>query len=248
MATDILAQEFVQTAIEAEKSGIEFPIDFDDVWVASGYASKGNAIRFLTKRCDGLKLGIHYQLADRRTASKGTPERLCHMTIDAMKFFLARCNTEQGDSALWHFIEVEKVYLRSLEALFSAPSVDRIAELEASLAKSTEDRHQFPITLDLLHRTCGIVNKSQVKAAIKRDFAEDRDYIEMQDGFIYISEPTYHILMISFRSLKGADISGLPAILPIATEAYFQYQKMRQINSRVARREDENPDQLNLLH
>jgi len=124
--------------------------------------------------------------------------------------------------------------------------VDRIAELEAALEKSVDLHEDFPVTLAMLHKSSGIVSKSQVKKAVKRDFIEDRDYIEMQDGFIYINVPTFYILMISFKALKGADISGLPAILPIATEAYFQYQKMKRMNTRVGQRDQSCPGQMPL--
>ena len=39
----ILSQPFVFAALEAQKAGNNFPIDFDDVWDAIGYSRKGNA-------------------------------------------------------------------------------------------------------------------------------------------------------------------------------------------------------------
>jgi hypothetical protein len=250
MTTDILTQEFVQSAIEAEKNGIEFPIDFDDAWVASGYSRKGNAVRFLTERCDGLKFGIHYQFSDRRTASKGTPERIYVMTIDAFKFFLARCNTTQGDSALWYFIETEKVYRRSLESLFSAPSADRpnvdaVKDLECKLIQTKDVLNNFPISIDELQLTTKIVNKAQIKAAIVRDLEPIKDYVEL-DGKIYVTLSMYHILTMSFRSDAGTDISRLPEILKVQTLEYFRLQEKRRANERMGKRDKTSPGQIPL--
>lgn len=43
----ILTQEFVFTALELEKSGNQFPIDFDDIYLELGYTRKDNAVRAL---------------------------------------------------------------------------------------------------------------------------------------------------------------------------------------------------------
>ena len=53
------------------------------------------------------------------------------------------------------------------------------------------------------------------------------------------NESTYNILMISFRSLKGADISQLPSIIKLETEKYFQYQLQKKMNKRLPQ-QDEN--------
>jgi tRNA A22 N-methylase len=76
--------------------------------------------------------------------------------------------------------------------------------------------------LDKLHQVSGIVNKSQVKGAILRDFIEGRDYI-WADEILCVNESTYSILMVSFRSVKGADISELPEIIRLNTREYFQH-------------------------
>jgi len=91
----------------------------------------------------------------------------------------------------------------------------------------------FPNTLDKVWKTSGIVNKSQVKKAILRDFVEERDYV-WADGILCVNDSTFHILIVSFRSLAGADIESLPEIIHIKTREYFQYQAAKKMNGRIA--------------
>ncbi len=72
---------------------------------------------------------------------------------------------------------------------------------------------------------------------------EARDYIWV-DKRLCMNESTYAILMVSFRSLKGADINQLPEIIRLETRKYFQYQLQKKMNRRTGQ-VDEN--QLNLF-
>lgn len=114
MAKSILSQEFVFSALDAEKSGTEFPIDFDDVWETSGYGRKEEALRALS-RMSGLKKGIHYSANRRKSPTGGRPSESLGFTIDGYKFFLTKSNTDAGDNNLWKLIEIEKAYLAQLE-------------------------------------------------------------------------------------------------------------------------------------
>jgi predicted outer membrane protein len=118
-----------------------------------------------------------------------------------------------------------------------------IAHLERSFAKSEEVRAElnealdkFPITLDRLHRTSGIVSKSQVQRALKASFIRGRDWM-IADGQITMNESTFNILILSFRSAAGTDLADLPRLISVETERYFQFQRDRRINSRVGKRE-----------
>lgn len=123
--------------------------------------------------------------------------------------------------------ERAKQLLRSqLERQLAAVPTETISQLENAL-------HSFPNTLDKLWKVSGIVNKSQVKNAIVRDFVEGRDYV-YANGNLCVNDSTFHILAISFRSLKGADISQLPEIIHLKTREYFQYQQAKKMNRRIA--------------
>lgn len=125
----------------------------------------------------------------------------------------------------------------------STPQPDPIEALERSLQATKTALQSYPYTLDKIHQVTGIVNKSQVKTAILRDFLEGRDYI-WADDILCVNESTYYILVVSFRSLKGADISQLPAIIQLNTKEYFQHQLQKKINRRIAQVDD---GQLNLF-
>lgn len=93
--------------------------------------------------------------------------------------------------------------------------------------------NSFPNTLDRLWKVSGIVSKYQVKQAVLRDFVEERDYI-WADNILCMNDSTFHILAISFRSLKGADVDQLPEIIQLKTREYFRYQADKKMNRRIA--------------
>jgi hypothetical protein len=104
---------------------------------------------------------------------------------------------------------------------------------ENAITQLSNALNNFPNTLNKVWKTSGIVNKSQVKKAILRDFVEERDYV-WADGILCVNDSTFHILIVSFRSLAGADIESLPEIIHIKTREYFQYQAAKKMNKRIA--------------
>jgi hypothetical protein len=49
-----------------------------------------------------------------------------------------------------------------------------------------------------------------------------------------MNDSTFDILIVSFRSLAGADISQLPEIIQLKTREYFQYQATKKKNKLIA--------------
>lgn len=125
----------------------------------------------------------------------------------------------------------------------SPQPVNPVEHLERSLEAAIDAIKNYPYTLEKLHQVTGIVNKSQVKGAIIRDFLECRDYVWV-DNILCMSESTYMILVASFRSFKGADISQLPEVIKLNTKEYFQHQLEKRKNNRTAQADD---GQLNLF-
>lgn len=142
------------------------------------------------------------------------------------------------DSEFSHNLRVSSARLVFSERQSSSQPINQVEHLERSLEAATTALNSFPFTLDKLWRDSGIVNKSQVKQAILRDFLEGRDYIWV-DKLLCINESTYSILIVSFKSLKGADISQLPEIIRLNTKEYFQHQLQKKMNRRVGQ-VDEN--------
>jgi hypothetical protein len=135
--------------------------------------------------------------------------------------------TMQRKAELIADFERAKALVRlQLEQQFKAQPESQIASLSNAL-------NNFPNTLDKVWKTSGIVNKSQVKKAILRDFVEERDYV-WAGNKLCINDSTFHILIISFRSLAGADIEKLPEIIHLKTREYFQYQAAKKMNRRIA--------------
>ena len=151
MANSILSENFVFSAIEAEKSGTQFPIDFDAVWETSGYGRKEEALRALS-RMSGLKKGIHYSANRRKSPTGGRPSESLGFTIDGYKFFLTKSNTDAGDENLWKLIAIEKAYFaqlqRQLDASTTLPAPvakpsKRLKSLETEIANLTKDNREL---------------------------------------------------------------------------------------------------------
>lgn len=123
--------------------------------------------------------------------------------------------------------ERAKVSLRSqLEVQFGSTTQESTADTVTQLKSALNN---FPNTLEKVWGTSGIVSKYQVKSAILRDFKEGKDYI-FADGILCVNDSTFHILSISFRSLKGTDIDQLPEIINLKTREYFRYQANKKAN------------------
>lgn len=58
----MLTQDFVFAALDAEKNGEQFPIDFDDVWETSGYKRKDYALDFFNSRKYVKNVDFIYQI------------------------------------------------------------------------------------------------------------------------------------------------------------------------------------------
>lgn len=126
----ILSQEFVFAALDAEKNGEKFPINFDDVWESAGYTRKNNAVRFLLS-LRGLRKNKDFYSGVSKSPTDGRYSNVYGLTVDGFKFFLAKSNTEQGDETLWTLIEIEKTYVANLERQFAQTNTtDLQAELE----------------------------------------------------------------------------------------------------------------------
>jgi hypothetical protein len=102
-----------------------------------------------------------------------------------------------------------------------------VAQLRKQLYQAELNHNEFSYSAKMLHQVSQIVSFHQVKEAIKRDFVEGRDWVRVGKQ-IFTNESTYNILVISFRSLRGTDISQLPAIIKLETRLFFQYQENRR--------------------
>jgi hypothetical protein len=110
---------------------------------------------------------------------------------------------------------------------------NEVLKLQQKLEQSQLDHQAFCFSSKFLHQVSGIVSFYQVKNAILQDFVEGRDWV-MLDNDIYLNESTFNILVTSFRSVRGADLTHLPEVIKLETKLYFQYQELRRKNRRIA--------------
>lgn len=233
----MLTQEFVFSALDAEKAGEKFSINFDDVWAFSGYTRKDNALRFLSG-LKGLKRGLHYS-SDRRNPITGAS--FVDFTVDGFKFFLAKSNTEQGDSTLWTLIEIEKAYRANLERQFKSAIDPEIEKLRAELnfVKTELDTFksqlsaEFDFDLDTTHHLSGIAaNRKYVIGIVLENFRVGVDFIVddiarpnkagLPQHKYYLKESVHNSLLVALRSVKGVPINQLPPYIVIETAEYFK--------------------------
>ncbi len=147
-------------------------------------------------------------------------------------------------------IETITAYKASLNDLFERSEEEELSVLRQQVAHLTskvvelEQQLQtaiYPHSWSELHYRSNIVSKYQVRDAIKDYFEESVDYI--QDGKELLLSPScFYILLISFRSFKGTDITGLPKIIAIETIRYFQYLEVKRKNTRCGSRKNEEVD------
>lgn len=156
---------------------------------------------------------------------RGQPEVYALLTEPQTNFALTlsrnTAKTMQRKAELILDFEQAKQFVRqTLTQRFA--TADTVTQLKSAL-------NNFPNTLEKVWNTSGIKKKSHVKEAIVRDFKEGKDYI-FADGILCVSDSTFHILSISFRSLKGTDIDQLPEIINLKTREYFRYQANKKAN------------------
>jgi hypothetical protein len=113
--SNILSAEFVQTAIDAEKNGNQFPINFDDVWETLGYSRKDNTVRALLN--SRVNTSPYILIKEGINKNAGNEYLL---SLDGFKIFCLSAQTSEGQEVRKYFIAGERTYVQSLERQFAA--------------------------------------------------------------------------------------------------------------------------------
>ena len=166
--------------------------------------------------CDSVK----FDRKDGKKANTDSPATDLFGLVYIAYMAIGEFSQQLRRSSALYFLESRK----SFEGVTKSPVLesDTVTQLKSAL-------NNFPNTLEKVWGTSGIVSKYQVKSAILRDFKEGKDYI-FADGILCVNDSTFHILSISFRSLKGTDIDQLPEIINLKTREYFRYQANKKAN------------------
>jgi len=124
---DISSEQFVLNAIDAERNGELFPVDFDDVWPGLGYSRKDSAVKLL--KSDDFQEGVDYRhlsAESLRSVNSGSligssPSRY-FLAVDGFKMLCMVARTQEAKEARLYFIDVEKRYREQLERQFRVES------------------------------------------------------------------------------------------------------------------------------
>lgn len=247
---ETLNQEFVERCIENEKIGMTHPIDFEAIWETFGYTRIDNAKRFVLKQAETLT-DCDLLSSEEKNIIHVENDKI-RLSMNGFKFLLARARTEKGAEYLLYLINVERQYRSQLERQFTISGEgdtetkamrQEVESLRMQLA-AVETREKFCKSLKELHEISGIVNKSQVKGAVMLSFTEGEDYI-VDGKDLRMTSDTFAILILSFRSRRGADITKLPQTIAVQSQRYFAYHHQKRSNTRRAHREC--PGQMSLL-
>jgi phage anti-repressor protein len=177
------------------------------------------------------------------------------LSTDGFDHFCMMARTEKGRETRKQFIAFKKQYIANLDRSLLLEADPRLAEseqliaklnqqiqqLESQLTKATSNHLEFTYSVAHLHSVSGISNKSQVKKAVISEFEEGKHYVFV-DKEVFVNQSTFDILVMSFRSIKGTDLSRLPEFIRINTKEYFLYQEKKRKNSRLGQRKYQAPE------
>lgn len=104
----VFSLEVAQSLLD---SGIEFPVDFDALWVWCGYSRKDSALRMLQDQMsESLEFIVSHTKEEDVTAFGGYRSTTKYwLSVDAAKMFAMMAKTEKGKEVRKYFIECERI-------------------------------------------------------------------------------------------------------------------------------------------
>ena len=125
----------IETAITLVESGVDFPVDFDDLWQWVEYSRKDNALVVLQKEMvESIDFIISLQTQENKNGGlSGRPTTKYYMTVESAKHFAMLARTPKGKQVRNYFIEAER-RMRMLEKERVQPAAElSVNELAARL-------------------------------------------------------------------------------------------------------------------
>jgi phage anti-repressor protein len=139
---------------------VDFPIDFDNVWVWLAYSRKDNGLAAmvaeLDEHADYIKEVFLIIQGNLGTPASGRPSDKYYLSVDGFKVFCMAAGTQRGKEVRRYFVEVEKAYKelaanRAMEDVFAdAPVVPpnrEAAKIAAVLITNQSQKLRFPDAL-----------------------------------------------------------------------------------------------------
>jgi hypothetical protein len=146
MSESIVRQDInglLDSWIEAERNGVQFPVPFDLAWQMAGYSKKANAKQSGLK---GLQKDKEFCCQISKTPGGGRSSEFITLSLDGMKHMCFIPCTEEGRQIRQYFIEAEKKW-RLVQQ--TAPKVAEEVEIlhlkleiakQEAIAKSAEEK------------------------------------------------------------------------------------------------------------
>lgn len=117
----------IDSWIQAERDGVEFPVPFEIAWAIAGYSRKDNAKRGLSKLEKGVDFSSSMRSVRHSKGSSASATEKIFLTCDAFKQFCMLAETEEGRATRLYFIDAEKKW-RLVQAI--APELAANIELQ----------------------------------------------------------------------------------------------------------------------
>lgn len=183
----MITQDFVFAALDAEKNGNAFPIDFEDVWQQLGYSRKQRGKDALIANLienEDYFYDSPMKVNRLKSMVPGSPEyaamsrkEFIFLSPDGYDHFAMAAQTPEGRASRKQFIAYKKAYFANLERQFAQPDTsDRIAELEAFIANFQTQVPKLEATIVKLEST---VTDLQAKLKFVKG-ARDNYYDQLQ--------------------------------------------------------------------
>jgi hypothetical protein len=134
MTNSIVQQDIaslLDSWIEAEKNGIQFPVPFEAAWRMAEYSTKASAKRELKS----LKKGNQFSTEMLKTPGGGRSSELINLSVDGLKHFCLMADTGAGEAIRQYFIEAEKKWRLVQQVAPQVADEVEILHLKLEIAK-----------------------------------------------------------------------------------------------------------------
>ncbi len=118
--------------IEAERNGVEFPVPFEAAWRMAEYSTKANAKQSGLK---ALKKGKQFSSEIMKTPGGGRSSELINLSVDGFKHFCLMADTEAGEAVRQYFIDAEKKWKLTQQIAPAVAEEVEILHLKLEIAK-----------------------------------------------------------------------------------------------------------------
>jgi phage anti-repressor protein len=142
MALSIVQQDIaslLDSWIEAERNGVQFPVPFDIAWGIAGYSTKASAKRYI-KSVDPDHVSTQTLNKESCNVSGVTSFESITLSVDGLKDFCLLAKTEQGRQVRKYFIDAEKKWKLVQQVAPDVASEVEILHLKIELAKAESTR------------------------------------------------------------------------------------------------------------